>query len=437
MTVAVGTLNGLIFYANVVYANKSILLPFQGTSFVTVFVSWLNLEFGFDTCYFQGMDTCTKTWLQLAFPAYIIILVVLVIVISSHSIKFSNLIGKKNPVATLSTLILLSYAKLLEVCFKSLLVGILEYPDGSRKWLWLPDATIKYLSGKHIPLYITSVLVLLFGLLYTALIFSWQWLLYLPRWRIFRWTRDPKIQTFVETIHTPFTPKHRYWTGLLLIVCIILYLVAAVNVSNNPTVSFTAIIFTVCFILGLKGFIGSRLYRKWPVDVLETFIYLNIIFFAIFSWYSLTNTDSNQEVAAYISVAITFAVLLLIILYHMYTCTAIFSRVKNTRLGRMIDKTFAISDPKSKPECNQSQPPDNDIHRFNELLDMIDRPINTNDYTLPIDEKTMEPTSSEVVVHKLLPPDPKRGDQAGIDKNSQVQKEEGKIIAEQKFSSDV
>ena len=29
MTVAVGTLNGLIFYANIVFANKSILLPFQ------------------------------------------------------------------------------------------------------------------------------------------------------------------------------------------------------------------------------------------------------------------------------------------------------------------------------------------------------------------------------------------------------------------------
>ena len=68
MTAAVGTLNGLIFYANVVYANKSILLPFQETNFITVLISWLNLELGIDTCYFPGMDTYTKTWLQLAFP---------------------------------------------------------------------------------------------------------------------------------------------------------------------------------------------------------------------------------------------------------------------------------------------------------------------------------------------------------------------------------
>ena len=110
VTVAVGTLNGLIFYANVVYANNGILLPFPKTNFITVFISWLNLELGIDTCYFSGMDTYIKTWLQLAFPAYVILLVALVIIISSYSSKFANLIGKKNPVATLATLIFLSYA---------------------------------------------------------------------------------------------------------------------------------------------------------------------------------------------------------------------------------------------------------------------------------------------------------------------------------------
>ena len=196
MTVAVGTLNGLIFYANVVYAYQSILLQFEETNFITVFISWLNLDLGIDTCYFPGMDTYIKTWLQLAFPAYVIFLVILVIIISSYSTKFSNLIGKKDPVATLATLILLSYAKLVEVCFKSLMVGILQYPYGSNETLhvWLPDATVEYLSGKHIPLFITAVFILLLCLVYTALLFSWQWLLHLPKWRIFKWSRNPKIQ---------------------------------------------------------------------------------------------------------------------------------------------------------------------------------------------------------------------------------------------------
>ena len=80
--------------------------------------------------------------------------------------------------------------KVLEISFKTLSIGILEYPDGSCKMVWLPDATVKYLSGKHIPLFIAAVLILLIGLVYTALLFSWQWLLCLPKWKIFLWSRD-------------------------------------------------------------------------------------------------------------------------------------------------------------------------------------------------------------------------------------------------------
>ncbi len=399
MTVAVGTLNGLLFYANVVYASKSILLPFQEINFVTVFISWLNLDLGIDTCYFPGMDTYIKSWLQLTFPAYVIFLVILVIVISSYSTKFSNLIGRKDPVATLSTLILLSYAKLLEICFKSLSVSILEYPDGSSKTLWLSDATVEYLSGKHIPLFIAAVLILLVGLVYTTVLFSWQCLFHLPKWRIFEWSRNPRILTFIETYHAPYAPKHRYWTGLLLIVRVVLYLVAAVNVSNDPTVVFTAIIFMVCCIFALRLFFGSRLYRKWAVDVLETFFCLNILLFATFSWYSLDNpvpNSRNREAAAYTSVTITLFVLLLIILYHVYTYTNLFSKFKKTR-------------PNPGQRRHYSPPPINDYASHvnvsddrGELLDKLDGPIKTDDYNTPlIDSVRMpQPTYSVVEVHK-------------------------------------
>ena len=412
MTVAVGTLNGLIFYANIVYAYQSNLLPFQGINFITVFISWLNLDLGIDTCYFPGMDTYIKTWLQLAFPAYVIFLVVLVIIVSSYSTKFSNLIGKKDPVATLATLILLSYAKLVNVCFKSLMVGILQYPYGSNETLrvWLPDATVKYLSGKHIPLFITAVFILLLCLVYTALLFSWQWLLHLPKWRIFKWSRNPKIQTFIETYHLPYTPKHRYWTGLLLIVRIVLYLVAALNTSNSPTITLTAIIFIICCIIGLRLLFtnGSNLYRKWPLDVLETFFYLNILFLATFTWYSLDNPKSNKEAAAYISVTITFPVLLVILLYHVYTYTSLFSKVKETKFYRVLIGCTALK-LKPRQHRNGHPPPDGDIHDANDRCHQLDElfgPVNTGDYnipTVPLNDpvEIPPPTCSEVELPKL------------------------------------
>jgi hypothetical protein len=404
MTVAVGTLNGLIFYVNVVHANKNSLLPFQKTNFITVFISWLNLDLGIDTCFFPGMDTYIKTWLQLAFPAYIIFLVILVIIISSYSTKFSNLIGKKDPVATLATLILLSYAKLVEVCFKSLTVGILEYPYGSNEklYVWLPDATVKYLSGKHIPLLITAVLILLLCLVYTVLLFSWQCLLRLPKWRIFRWSRDPKIQTFIETYHMPYTPKHRYWTGLLLIARVVLFLVTTANVSNDPTIALTAMTSTLGCIVLLKGFIGSRLYKNWLLDVLENFFYLNIFFFTVFTSHYFSMNYVVQAIA-YTSVTITIVVLLLIILYHTYTYTGLFSKVKKTKLGRKMDRFFTYTDPKPKPRLRRySPPPDDASHRFDdrELLDELDCPVYTGDYdTTPLlrPPSPVEPPTFSVV----------------------------------------
>ena len=400
MTVATGTLNGLIFYSNVVYANKSILLPFKTNNFITVFISWMNLELGIDTCYFPGMDTYIRTWLQLAFPAYVILLVVTVIIISSKSTKFSDIIGKKDPVATLATLVLLSYTKLLEICFKSLSAAVLYYPDGTSQPLWLSDGTVRYLFGKHIPLFLVSVLLLLISLVYTVLLFTWQWLLYLPRWRIFNWSTNPKIQTFIETYHKPYTPKHRYWTGLLLIVRIILHLAAAINITNDPKLALTAISVAVCSIFALSNLAGSRLYRKWPVDILETASYFNILMFVLFTWYTLDGQDRDKEAVAYTSVSITFALLLLVVLYHVYTYTTLFSKLKRLKFCMTIDELFADTDPEKNRRLPHMVPPsDDDIHRFNGVQHMIDSPVNTKDYNIALKRYLVEPTQSVVEVH--------------------------------------
>ena len=71
LTVAVGTVNGLVFYANIIVVNRAYLFPSGETNFLTVFISWVNLDLGIETCFFDGMDAYTKAWLQFVFPAYI------------------------------------------------------------------------------------------------------------------------------------------------------------------------------------------------------------------------------------------------------------------------------------------------------------------------------------------------------------------------------
>ena len=51
LTIATGTVHGLIFYANILTANHSLFLPPSTSNFLTVFISWLNLDLGIETCF--------------------------------------------------------------------------------------------------------------------------------------------------------------------------------------------------------------------------------------------------------------------------------------------------------------------------------------------------------------------------------------------------
>ena len=73
----------------------------------------------------------------------------MVIFISERYTRLAKLIGRGNPIATLATLILLSYTKYLRAIIDIFSFAILKYPDDSVRVVWLPDATVRYLSGKH------------------------------------------------------------------------------------------------------------------------------------------------------------------------------------------------------------------------------------------------------------------------------------------------
>ena len=320
ITVATGTINGIIFYANIVNANKSTFYPFERPNFVTVFIAWLNLEVGIDTCFFEQMDTYWKMLLQLAFPTYIIFLVVMIILISERSTKFARLIGRKNPVATLDTLILLSYAKLLQTIIDIFSFAILKYPGGRQDVVWLPDGTVSFFTGKHIVLFLIAVLVLLAGVAYTALLFSWQWLIYYQNKKLLKWVKYHRFYLFLEPYHAPYVRKHRYWTGLLLILRVVLYIASALNVSRAPGLELLITGVVMVSLLLVKGTVGMNglVYRKWPVDVLETISYVNITVLCLATFYTL-EADKDQTPLAYVSGTLTFILLLVVLAYHVWT----------------------------------------------------------------------------------------------------------------------
>lgn len=337
LTVAVGSINGIIFYANVVAINRSIFLPFSKPNIATTFIAWLNLSIGFDVCLYVGMDEYIKTWLLLMFPTYLIALLVGIILISGCSLKFSQLIGKRNPAATLATLILLSYTKLLQAVINILSFTILEYPDSSHKAVWLPDANVQFLEVKHVPLFLVAITLVSLGLAYTVLLIIWQWLLKLSETRITcSWIRNAKLNSFIDTYHVPYNEKYRYWTGLLLLSRIIIYLVTAIDVSGDPRTRLLTIGLTITCLLTLKSLYGDSLYKKKLIDYLNTVGILNILFFTIVSFYSLGD-QHRQKSAACASVSISIMIFVVILLYHIKSAIVEIKCIK-TRKDLIIDK---------------------------------------------------------------------------------------------------
>ena len=318
MTVAVGLINGFIFYANIVAANRAVFFPSSEPSFPTVFVAWLNLDIGFDVCFFDSLDAYTKTWLQLAFSIYIIFLMTIVIIIGKYSPRFAGLIGKRDPVATLATLILLSYAKLLSVTITALSFTVLDYPNGSRNTVWLPDGNVPYFRGKHVALALVAMLIILFGVPYMILLFLWQWLVCAQRLKVFKWTRSTKLNVFVSVHHVPHNNKYYYWTGLLLLVRVILYVTASVKGNEDPQTSLLVTIILVGVVFSLNKTAGVTVYKHPFIDILNTILNFSILTLSAFSWYHFKTDIMKQRAVAYTSTVITLILLVGAIIYHVY-----------------------------------------------------------------------------------------------------------------------
>ena len=188
------------------------------------------------------------------------------IFISHFSQKFANLLGS-NPVSVLTTLILLSYAKILRTLIATVYFTYFEYPTYNRR-VWLYDGNIDYISGKHIPLLLVAVLVFLFLFLpYTLLLLFGQWLQAISHLKLFSWVN--RLKPFMDLYHAPYKPRHRYWPGLLLVLRFALLLVFAFNRQRSPNVINILAILVGTGILIIWAWISGGVCSNWCLDALE------------------------------------------------------------------------------------------------------------------------------------------------------------------------
>ena len=296
------------------------------------------------------MDTYSKTLLQFVFPAYIWVLLGLLILISHYSPRFANMLGS-NSVAVLLTLILLSYAKLLRTVITAVYFIDLNYQYHYNRRAWLYDANVEYLVGKHILLFLVAVLVFFFLFLpYTLLLLFGQWLQAMSHLKLFPWVNSARMKPFIDAYHAPYKPKHRYWPRLLLVLRLILLLVFALNPQQDPNINLLAIL-VGAGILQLWAWVSGGVYKNWCLDALEGSFVLNLILLAAATYY-VNNSKGNKLAVGYTSVIIALMKFIGILAYHIFQQLRhkeLWKKVPNLNLDFKNTKDNDLNNPVNDP----------------------------------------------------------------------------------------
>ena len=318
LTVSVGSINGLIFYANMVKMNEFLIQ--SQSDFFKVFISWLNLDWGIKMCFYNGMTTLHKMLLQFLFPAYLWLLIILVIILSHYSFKVSRLIGR-HAISVLATVLLLSFTKILRLCNYAMNPVAYTCEPGDQKIIaWSMDARITYQDQKHLFLFIPALAtVILLVLPYTLLIlFSPLVERYISKYKCCQcWV---KLKPLFDAYNGPYNDKYRSWTGFLLLMrCLLVFIFS----SLDSNISIMALTTVSGFLLSIIGIING-IYQRKINNFLECFFLFNIIFLAT----SFLLSGSSAYVLSSISLSLAFVAFILIVLCHLGQ-TKLFKKVKD------------------------------------------------------------------------------------------------------------
>ena len=230
LTVSEGTIIPFILYFNILnihniplFPSHSLIKPFY------TFISFVNLNLGIETCFYNGMDDYTKKWLQFSFPIYLIMIITSIIIATRHSIVLQRLTLHKT-VPVLATILLLSYTKILQTTSNVLFLysTITDYPSNVSSVVWSIDANVPLFGLRHSVLFVFSLLMLLLLTLpYTCL------LLFGKSLKSFR------VAVYINPLLNAYSKAYKnnccYWIGYELIIrCVLLCTLLAVN---NSTIS--------------------------------------------------------------------------------------------------------------------------------------------------------------------------------------------------------
>ena len=306
LTVTIGTINGLIFYANIVSINDSIFLANNNVfKPLRAFISFTNLDLGIETCFYNGMDSYAKMWLQLFFPFYLIIIAISIIIASRYSYRILRLTYTRS-LPVLATLFLLSYTGVLRTVLTVLFSysTITHIPSGHKQIVWSIDASLPLFGVKFTILFITCFALFLILIPFNFILLFTRSLL---QFRVIN-----HFKPLLDAFQGSYKDKYYNWIAINIILRSLLFAVYGFQAKLR-------LIITTMILVLLTGYHGYiRPNKNKLVNIQELLLLINLtIMYAVSYQYS----DSIFSIVTNLMISLVCIQLFVIVLYHFFTYT--------------------------------------------------------------------------------------------------------------------
>ena len=318
MTVDKGTINGVIFYANIIYINRNLF--YSEDIYGPRVINMLNLDPPVGTCLYEGMTTLIKNVLEFLFPLYLWLLTGALVLLIKKFPSVSRVLH--SPPQLLATLIYLSYSKLLQaISFIVTPVTVSVIRSGEKGVTtyagWYYDANIRYDDTLHLILVILSLLIFLILFLPFTVILTF------PNYFL-GYKCVIHFKPIIDSYTAPYKDRWGFWLGVHLVLLILFYIFSMIPKINRRELMLIILLFLVVLTAVQLYF---KPYKSNWINFIDTLFLINLQLSACVLLLLVKEENGYTLQPAYFKVTVyfflTFAVLemIVILLYHIILVT--------------------------------------------------------------------------------------------------------------------
>jgi predicted outer membrane repeat protein len=356
ITIADGYINGVIFFCDIISVYKAFFtrsISHTGYHLMFIPASFINLDVGFELCFYDGMTTLIRSAFYLFFPFYLFFLMIVITLIAKFSVKLSNITNSVP--RSFATIFLLCFTNLGQTCVQ--IIAFYEIQGSiSTYYGWYMAPNIPYLDPGHLSLSFIAIIILI-------LLLVIAFFLLIPK-LVMVLKLQVKFLPLLDPFWSPFKPKFRFWLSLRLFFRVF----AFINAYLTPYPINCFVLALMC--LGLLLF-NSDLVHPFKGNLQNRLDHTFLMFLVVISFSSVFNSLTGNNLIHFYGVIVVlvmiasyamFAVVIAIHLYLRFEKIQTFCKSTLNKLKEIKNMRFMM---KKKIELKEDNE-DNTIQQSNE-----------------------------------------------------------------------